>query len=180
MEIKDYLSSHILVTDGAMQTYFELLKGEKEELVEQANITEPNSIKEIHKSYIEKGAKLIRTNTFAVNHVFFHSQEEIKNCISKGYAIAQEAVQESGQEVYIGAAIGPIPEDGEIEDREPILEEYRFICDCFLEMGCRIFIFETFTVLEDVLNIAKYLKEKDDTIFVIGNFHFNKIVYKKE
>lgn len=180
MELKEYLENHILLTDGAMETYFESLRDHEEEIAERANLTEPHIIKKIHKAYIEKGAKLIRTNTFAVNSVCFPDEQERRECIQKGYLLAQEAVRESQEEVYIGASIGPIPEDGGLEDRELILREYESLCDYFLEVGCRIFIFETFTVLGDVLKIAKYLKEKDETIFVIGNFHFNKMGYTKE
>lgn len=180
MDIREYLKNNILLMDGAMETYFDALGESEEELAESANFTNPELIQNIHNSYIEKGAQLIRTNTFAVNHVFFHSEDRMKQCIQLGYEIAKKAVEQSKKDVWIGASIGPIPEDGELEDRESILKEYEFLCDCFLEMGCKIFIFETFTVVEDVAHIAKYLKEKDETLFVMGNFHFNKMGYTKE
>ena len=180
MDIREYLQNNILLMDGAMATYFDTLTPESEEIVEQANITQPDVIRKIHRSYIEKGARLIRTNTFAINHVFFPEKEERRQCLLRGYQLAKEAAEQSGEEVFIGASIGPIPEDGEIEERGQLLKEYEFLCDCFLEMGCRIFIFETFTVWEDVIAIAKYLKGIDETLFVMGNFHLNKMGYTKE
>lgn len=178
--IREYLKNHILLTDGAMETYFDTLGESPEAIAECANFTDPDFIRKIHKTYIEKGAQLLRTNTFAVNHVFFPSKNLMRKCIHLGYEIAEEAVEESGKNIYIGASIGPIPEDGELEDREQLLKEYEFICDSFLEMGCRIFIFETFTVWQDVAYIAKYLKEKDSELFIMGHFHFNKMGYTKE
>lgn len=180
MDIREYLQNNILLMDGAMETYFDVLEDKKESIAERANEMDPNLIKRIHRSYIEKGAMLIRTNTFAVNHVFFPKREEMRKCIHLAYEIATEAVEESQKDIWIGASIGPIPEDGELEEREQLLKEYEFICDSFLEMGCKIFIFETFTVWEDVVKIAQYLKEKDENLFIMGHFHFNKMGYTKE
>lgn len=180
MEIKEYLKEHRLLMDGAMETYFDAVGKNGETMAEYANESDPECIKKIHCDYIKNGAKLIRTNTFAVNHVFFHSKEEMRKTIHLAYEIAKEAVDECGNDTYIGASIGPIPEDGELEDRNILQEEYQFLCDCFLEVGCHIFVFETFTVLEDLILIAKYLKEKDPDVFIMGNFHFNRMGYTKE
>ncbi|MBS4931421.1 MAG: homocysteine S-methyltransferase family protein, partial [Clostridiales bacterium] len=78
MDIREYLQNNILLMDGAMETYFDVLEDKKESIAERANEMDPNLIKRIHRSYIEKGAMLIRTNTFAVNHVFFPKREEMR------------------------------------------------------------------------------------------------------
>lgn len=179
MDIREYLTHNILLMDGAMATYFDSLSKGEEQMAEYANQSDPELIQKIHRSYIEKGAKLIRTNTYAVHSPFFLEREERKECVKAAYENAKQAVKDSGKDVYIGASIGPIPEDGDIEDRTLILEEYESLCDWFLELGCEIFVFETFTVLEDVIHMAKYIKGKNANAFIIGNFHFNKMGYTK-
>lgn len=67
MEIRDYLKEHILLTDGAMGTYFDELAPEHYICSEEANLFCPEMILQIHRSYIEAGARLIRSNTFSAN-----------------------------------------------------------------------------------------------------------------
>jgi len=143
-----------------------------------ANLTRPEAVKEIHLEYIKSGAKLIRTNTFAANLLFLESMEQVKHVIEKGYAIANEAVLESGQEVFVAADIGPVYDTG-FDGEEVILEHYYGICDCFLESGSRIFVFETqseFTYLEKV---TAYVKHKQPEAYVIVQFSVDKSGYTR-
>ena len=66
--IREYLKEHILITDGAMGTYYDRKKSENGRIAEEANLLEPELITRIHEEYLEQGARLIRTNTFAANH----------------------------------------------------------------------------------------------------------------
>ena len=65
--IRDYLKEHILITDGAMGTYYDQKKSENGRMAEEANLLEPELIQRIHEEYLESGAQLIRSNTFAAN-----------------------------------------------------------------------------------------------------------------
>ena len=77
MRLLDKIKDHILLMDGAMGTYYNQQYGTELE-AEEANLVHPEEITAIHKAYIEAGAELIRTNTFAVNHLMFPKQEECK------------------------------------------------------------------------------------------------------
>ncbi|MBQ5652831.1 MAG: homocysteine S-methyltransferase family protein [Peptococcaceae bacterium] len=84
--IKEYLKDKILVTDGAMGTYYMRDKVNAAPCCELANILNPEEIKKIHMEYIEAGAKLIRTNTFAANREALDvTDEELKKIIVNGY-----------------------------------------------------------------------------------------------
>ena len=72
--IREYLKEHILITDGAMGTYYDRKKSENGRIAEEANLLEPELITRIHEEYLEQGARLIRTNTFAANHVSLEPQ----------------------------------------------------------------------------------------------------------
>ena len=79
--IREYLKEHILITDGAMGTYYDRKKTENGRIAEEANLLEPELISRIHEEYLEQGARLIRTNTFAANHAMalskgIHNRQE--------------------------------------------------------------------------------------------------------
>ena len=69
MKLTDYIKDHTLLMDGAMGTYYQQLQEHKEEIAEIANFSEPELVLRIHKDYLEAGADIIRTNTFAINSV---------------------------------------------------------------------------------------------------------------
>ncbi len=132
--IKEYIKSKILLTDGAMGTYYAKLTGDYSGFSEFANIDNPEIIKEIHEQYIKAGARLIRTNTFSANtHTLNNSRLQIEDIITKGFQIAKEACR--GEDIYIAADIGPVPEidnNKQEIDKGKIIEEYLFIVDTFL------------------------------------------------
>ncbi|MDO4555971.1 MAG: bifunctional homocysteine S-methyltransferase/methylenetetrahydrofolate reductase [Lachnospiraceae bacterium] len=184
MTIRDYLKDFVLIMDGAMGTYYDLLYHGEELMAEEANLTHPERILNIHKEYIKKGAKLIRTNTFALNKPTLiqmnqrglETEEYIKKNLSEAVRLAKEAVRDSKEEVFIGADIGPIAEreeDGE-EDAE-----YRRLVDLFIEEGIDIFVLETFPDTASVKRIASYIKEKKPDAFVIGQFAVNPTGYSQ-
>jgi homocysteine S-methyltransferase len=177
MRIQDYLKKHKLIIDGAMGTYYSRIAGNDTAISEYANIKSPEIICKIHKNYIEAGAKLIRTNSFAVNRqaLTMNTEEQIQ-MITASYRIARQAVEESGKEVYIACDIGPIAENGG-QTEEEILEEYQLICDTFLGQKPDIFLFETFSDLRYIKLLVPYIKEKAPEVFIITNFCLNKNGY---
>lgn len=170
--LKEYLQNNILVTDGAIGTYYCQLTGKDSDAVEMANIYEPELVKRIHSEYIKAGARLIRTNTFAANCAALgQSRNEVKRLLIAGYKLAVEAAQDSG--VYVAANIGPIPETvfGQADvDRQHIIEEYRFLVDTFLAAGAEIFNFETFSSVDELGEITRYVKEQNPAAFVLTQF----------
>ena len=169
MLIKDYLKHHKLMTDGAFGTYYSE-KYQTQEMPETANIQHPERVLEIHRSYIESGAKLIRTNTFASNPQLLHSDMKmVKENIRSAVALAKEAVKESKKEVFIAGDIGPIP-DISLAD-----EQYYEIAKTFLEEGIRILTFETFPDLEHILPAIQKLKQ--DNLFFMVQFCVNQFGY---
>lgn len=175
MDIREYLESNILVMDGAMGTYFDQRIKDPTKVAERASITDPKVILDIHKEYIKNGAKLIRTNTFAANHSLFPEEADCRQAVKTAYQLAKKAVNEMEADTWIGASIGPIPVR-EDDSETDVMREYFKIVDWLLEEGCRIFIFETFTSLKEVKEVASYLKDKMPA-FVIAQFMVNSTGY---
>ncbi|WP_160691857.1 bifunctional homocysteine S-methyltransferase/methylenetetrahydrofolate reductase [Clostridium sp. C2-6-12] len=167
--IKNYLKKNILISDGAMGTYYSELTGNDVSYCEFGNLNDKETIKKIHTEYINAGAKLIRTNTFSANiYDLGVSRERLKDIIKSGIDIAKEAAK--NKEVFIGGSIGPIKKDNLEESNSEILGEYKFIIDCFLEENIDIFIFETFSNFNYLKEIGEYIKSKNSSSFILTQF----------
>ena len=179
MKIKEFLKEHHLLMDGAMDTYYQQLQEHKEEIAELANFSEPERVLKIHKEYLEAGADVIRTNTFAVNSVVLpgFDSEKREELLRVACRIAKQAVAEekerTGRECFAAADIGPISGAKDLTEEE-ILSEYFRMCDVFLDEGMDIFWLETFPSTEFVPEILAYIKEKAADSFCSVSFCINK------
>lgn len=179
MKLKEFLQNNILLMDGAMGTYYQQLQEHKEDIAELANLLEPELVLKIHREYLEAGADIIRTNTFAVNSVVLSrvSSKVREDLLRRACRIAKQAVAEererTGRECFVAADMGPIAGGGE-QDTEEILSEYYHICDVFLSEGMDIFWLETFPSMELVPEILAYIKEKAADSFCTVSFCINK------
>lgn len=177
MNIREYLKKSKLIADGSFGTYYSQ-KYKTVDIPEYANITAPQRISEIHTEYINSGAKLIRTNTFASNTYSLDcSIEQVKENIKAAYKIAKGAVEQSGKEIFIAGNIGPVPAVFQ-PDFETVEEEYYQIAKTFIDEGTDILCFETFTQSEHIMPAIKRIKEKCNP-FIIVQFCVNQYGYSE-
>jgi methionine synthase I (cobalamin-dependent)/5,10-methylenetetrahydrofolate reductase len=164
--IIDFINANpYVLADGAMGTYFAEISGMSLDKCELANIEAPNIIRRIHEEYIAAGAQILKTNTFAANTISLATDfNTIKDIIRKGIEIANSAVK--GKDIYILGDIGPIPE---IEGHNSLLE-YKGIIDVFFDSGVRNFILETFSSFNKLLEVCRYIKNKDSSAFILTQF----------
>ena len=177
MDIREYLANNRLITDGAMGTWYDRLTGYKGNLAERANLENPQQIRDIHRAYIEAGAQLIRTNTFAVNSMFF-SADEIEEVLKAAWENASQAVSDSGKDVWIAADMGSIDAD-ETKSDEDVEQEYIQLSDYFLRLGAKVFVFETLSDFRYVKRAGSYIKAKCPDAFVVMQFSFNRNGYTR-
>lgn len=177
MNIREYLKKSKLIADGSFGTYYSQ-KYKTVDIPEYANITASQRISEIHTEYINSGAKLIRTNTFASNTYSLDcSIEEVKENIKAAYKIAKKAVEQSGKEIFIAGNIGPVPAVFQ-PDFEAVEEEYYQIAKTFIDEGADILCFETFTQSEHIMPAIKRIKEECNP-FIIVQFCVNQYGYSE-
>lgn len=177
MDIREYLANNRLITDGAMGTWYDRLTGYKGNLAERANLENPQQIRDIHRAYIEAGAQLIRTNTFAVNSMFF-SADQIEEVLKAAWENASQAVSDSGKDVWIAADMGPIDADETKSDGD-VEQEYIQLSDYFLRLGAKVFVFETLSDFRYVKRAGSYIKAKCPDAFVVMQFSFNRNGYTR-
>lgn len=160
-----------------MGTWYDRLTGYKGNLAERANLENPQQIRDIHRAYIEAGAQLIRTNTFAVNSMFF-SADEIEEVLKAAWENASQAVSDSGKDVWIAADMGPIDADETKADGD-VEQEYIQLSDYFLRLGAKVFVFETLSDFRYVKRAGSYIKAKCPDAFVVMQFSFNRNGYTR-
>lgn len=171
IKIHKKLKTQKLLFDGAFGTYY-AIKYDTKELPELANTMCPERVLEIHREYIEAGAQIIRTNTFASNTVSLDMPwEDIEENIRQGFRLAKQIAEASG--VYVAADIGQIA-NGNQSNREKISKEYVEISHVFLEEGAEVFVFETFSDVEDIREAIEFI---GDRAFVIVQFSVNQFGY---
>ena len=184
MNLKDYLRERRLITDGAMGTYYEKKYGDAVVFPEQENLLHPERIQDIHLEYLYAGARMLRTNTFATNPVFFPDRVQRLEGLRAGYAIAKSAAdqfrEETGceEDIFIAADFGPI---GELDEQSisEVLNDYRQMCDVFLDCGANVFVFESQRDDKYVKQLAAYVKERCQEAFVLVQFTFDKSGYTR-
>lgn len=153
-----------LVFDGAMGTYYPDKSKRVMPECEMANLFDSEVIYEIHKEYVDAGAMAIKTNTFQANTVSLGTDfSVVKNVIEAGLSLAKRAADKT--ETLVFADIGPIP--GHDENS---IDEHKEIIDIFLENGINDFLFETFSEIGTLKELAKYIKAKDEDAFIITSF----------
>ena len=137
-------------------------------------------MREIHTEYLEAGAQILRTNTFAANSFCMdRSKEQIEETLRSGVRLAREAVaawrERTGEtkEVYIAGDIGQIPGDA-LAQKDTLCREYKEICRIFLEEGADFFVFETFSEMEELLPAIKMIGEQ---AFITVQFSVNQFGY---
>lgn len=175
MTIRDYLKEHKLMTDGAFGTYYaDLFR--TQDMPELANTEHPQRVRQIHKEYIEAGARLIRTNTFASNTVLLHTDlEAVKANITQAVRLAYEAV-DGRESIFVAGDIGPIPSD-DIISREELEEQYYQIARTMIGEEVEVLTFETFYELQHILPAIRRIREETPEIFIMVQFAVNQFGY---
>lgn len=181
MKIKDYLEKEKIICDGAFGTFYTTLDRETR-LPEQGNTEHPETVRKVHRQYLEAGARLIRTNTFASNtQALGVSEKKLLDNIRAGYRNAKVAVQDFCQrypeldgKIFVAGDMGPMAgiESGDAD----VEEEYKKICRTFVEEGADILVFETMPGLHGIETAIREIKEEHD-VFIIVQFCVNQFGY---
>lgn len=108
MKILDYLKNHIVYMDGGMGTLLQKQGLKPGELPERWNISHPDIITDIHKTYYDAGSNIVTSNTFGANCLKFE-EEELEEIVKAALENARRAAQESKgtQEKFVALDIGP-------------------------------------------------------------------------
>ncbi len=108
MTFQNFLNNNIVYLDGGMGTLLQAQGLKPGEYPERWNISRPDVITNIHKSYFDAGSNVVCTNTFGANMLKF-DREELEQIVKAAIANAKAAKEQSnsGKEKFIALDIGP-------------------------------------------------------------------------
>ena len=154
-DIRTELSKRILILDGAMGTMLQRkgLQGNSESF----NLTNPETIGEIHNDYIEAGADIITANSFSANSISqseYNLSEKAGLMAEAAARIARKAAGEAPRKVWVAGSVGPTSKSLSLAQNinDPILRPYSFdeMADAFevqirglVKGGVDLLLFET-------------------------------------
>lgn len=102
-KITDLIKEKRVYFDGGTGTILQEMGLPAGQSPELWNITDPEKIIGLHKSYLDAGCNIIKTNTFGVNADKFENYQEL---IAAGIKCAKKAV-EGREEAYVAFDMGP-------------------------------------------------------------------------
>ncbi|MDI3543346.1 MAG: hypothetical protein PWP57_951 [Candidatus Atribacteria bacterium] len=173
--LSEVLKRGIIVFDGAMGTRLQKLGLPAGHPPEEWNLSHPEEVARIHRSYVEAGSTLIQTNTFGANRIRlerYHLEEKIKEIIHEGVEIAKSVLKEG---VLLSASIGPLGEfiepygDLSLEKAQRAFMEQ---VELLQEEGIKIFHLETFSFSSEALLAWEAIKHFSGEAIV--SFTFEK------
>ena len=143
----------IALCDGAMGTMLYDKGVFIHRAFEELNLTQPSLVREVHEAYVEAGADVIETNTFAANRFRLspHGLEaQVEEINRRGVELAREA---SGGRVWVAGAMGPLGvriepfgHIGREEARAVFAQQARALA----EGGVDLIVLETFVHLPEL------------------------------
>jgi len=124
-------------------------------------------IKKIHRDFIEAGADVITSNTYALTNYYLSKANKEKDQIgllNTAYRLAREAIEESGKKVYLAASIPPLSESyrSDLVDEKKLFKEYYELVKCALENNVDIILGETFSTKAEakaLLEVCRGIKK---------------------
>ncbi len=128
-DIRTELSKRILILDGAMGTMLQRkgLQGNSESF----NLTNPETIGEIHNEYIEAGADIITANSFSANSISqseYNLSEKAGQMAEAAARIARKAADEAPRKILVAGSVGPTSKSLSLAQNinDPIFRPYSF------------------------------------------------------
>ncbi|WP_105995906.1 bifunctional homocysteine S-methyltransferase/methylenetetrahydrofolate reductase [Staphylococcus agnetis] len=153
------LKDNILVADGAMGT---ILYSEGLDTCPEAyNLTHPEKVEHIHRSYIQAGADIIQTNTYGANFEklkAFGLEHKVRDIHEAAVAIAKRAAKE---DTFILGTVGGFRGIKQGDFSLPAIQYHTEIqVDSLVQGGVDGLLFETYYDLDELLTVIKATRKK--------------------
>ncbi|NLY55364.1 MAG: dihydropteroate synthase [Firmicutes bacterium] len=151
------LGRGLILIDGAMGTMLQALGLSVKECPETWNISRPELVKSVHRSYLEAGAQIIETNTFGANQyklAQFGLADEVEALNWHGVQLARQAIGEAGRDgsAWVAGVIGPLGELLEPYGSLPLQNAYaafRRQAQSLVEAGADLLYIQTMSDLAE-------------------------------
>ena len=173
MNIRDFIKNNIVYLDGGMGTLLQKSGLRPGELPERWNISHPEVIKELHKSYYDSGSNIVNTNTFGANSLKFGT-DELSEIIYHAVKNADEARKASSgkQEKFIALDVGPtgklLKPLGDL-DFEDAVKAFAEVISLGVKYGVDLITIETMNDSYETKAAVLAAKENSDLPIIVTN-----------
>jgi len=171
-EFREQLAHRVMVADGAMGTMLYSRGVFINRCFDELNLSQPDTVRQIHTEYAKAGAEILETNTYGANRMRlagFGMAEKLKAINHAGARLARDAAREGA---FVAGAVGPL--GVRIEPLGPTSfaearTAFREQMDALLEGGVDLLILETFANLDELREAVMAAREAaGDSVAVIA------------
>jgi homocysteine S-methyltransferase len=166
-----------VLADGAIGSYLFERTGrlsEKNHVYEALNVTDPDSIREVHFAYLQSGARCLTTNTFGANRTQLDVMGEAgrtQELNRAGVRLARQAIESFRQQTAVDQSYFVLGSIGPLRDDEPSLsvvrDVYREQVEALVDAGADALQAETFNSLAHVETLLEVIRNMPEAPPVI-------------
>ena len=173
---RERLPNEIIVFDGGVGTYLYEKGIYINTCFDELNLANPDLVAEVHRDYIVAGADVVETNTFGASRFRLapHGLEKkVREINRRGAEIARNAAAgtalAAGSVGPLGVQIEPIGKLSLGEARDAFKEQAAGL----LEGGVDLLVLETFTMVNELVEAVRAVRELDSKIPILAQVTVN-------
>lgn len=169
-----------LLSDGAMGTMLHKRGVTFSACFDELNISQPETVAEVHLDYIKSGSQMIQTNTFGANRYKLtqHGLNDQLEAINRaGVELAKKAIDFSSRKVFLAGDVGPLGVRlapfgrVQLEDaRKAFAEQIAVLA----KAGVALILIETMTDLYEVIEAIKASREVASSLPILASMTFTR------
>ena len=173
--IQEIKKGRVLISDGAWGTFLQKKGLKPGECPEELNISRPDDVSDIARSYLEAGADMIETNSFGGNYFKLKNYGLENRVFEINKAAAEISRKVAGTDKFVLGSVGPT---GKLLLMEDVTEEelYQAFQDQAVALeagGADAIVIETMTDLDEARIATKAAKD-NTTCEIICTMTFDK------
>ena len=149
--LSSLLGTGLVITDGAWGTEFQKLGLALGQPSDLWNLTRPQAVEAVARSYVEAGSRVILTNTFRSNPVALAGHGEVEKAFELNRRGVELSRRAAGGDACVFASLGPtgkVLAAGEI-DVQTVTDAFRIQAEALAAGGADALLFETFSDVEE-------------------------------
>lgn len=133
----------IVFFDGALGTMLQSRGLKAGDVPEDWNISDPDTVSDVHRQYVRAGSDIIVANTFGANNLKYHGRFSVPEVVSAAVKLAREAVGANGR---VALDVGPtgrlLKPSGDL-DFDRAYSAFAETVKCGAAAGCDAVLIET-------------------------------------
>lgn len=173
---RERLGKEVILFDGGVGTYLYEKGIFINTCFDELNLINPDIVSEVHRDYVNAGADVIETNTYGANRfkLAAHGLEtKVHEVNLKGAQIARKV---AGDSVFVAGSVGPLGVQieplGKLsydEAKDVFKEQIKGL----LDGGVDLIILETFSLVSELVQAIRAVKELNPDIPIIAQVTIN-------